>query len=118
MSTRRMEKLLRQALLHDGEMQRELYEHDLEGVVDELNQSLAQDNDDYIFTVTENKGHVAMVLIEKTGQIHINEQAREQLKAFWPAAYESNMNMLIPAFARQLHEGELPINGVKVDRRR
>jgi len=61
-------KLLRQALLHDGEMQRALYQHELAGVVEELKHSLAQDNDDYIFTVTENRGHVAMVLIEKTGQ--------------------------------------------------
>src|SRR4030095_10676802 len=100
-------KLLRQALLHDGEMQRALYDHELAEVVEELKHSLARDNDDYIFTVTENRGHVAMVLIEKTGNIHINEQAREKLKAFWPAAYESKLNMLIHAFAQQLHEGEL-----------
>ena len=118
MSARRIEKLLRQALLHDGEMQRGLYEYELEEVVDELKRSLVHDNDDYIFAVTENRGHVAMVLIEKTGHLHINEQAREKLKALWPAAYESNMNTLIPAFAQQLHEGELPINGVKIDRRR
>jgi hypothetical protein len=116
MSVRRIEKLLRQALLHDGEMQRALYEHELAAVVDELKRSLAQDKDDYIFTVTENRGHVAMVLIEKTGHVYINEQAREKLKVFWPAAYESNLNTLIPAFAQQLHEGELPINGVKTKR--
>jgi len=118
MSARRIEKLLRHALLHDGEMQRALYDHELAGVVDELKDSLAQDNDDYIFTVTENRGHVAMVLIEKTGQLHINEEAREKLKAFWPAAYESNMKTLIPVFAQQLQAGELPINGVKIARSR
>jgi uncharacterized membrane protein YheB (UPF0754 family) len=113
MSARRVAKLLRQALLHDGEMQRALYDHELAGVVKELKDSLAQDNDDYIFTVTENRGHVAMVLIEKTGQVHINEQAREKLKAFWPTAYKRNIKMFIPAFAEQLEAGELPINGVK-----
>ena len=118
MSARRIEKLLRQALLHDGEMQRALYDHELAEVVEELKHSLAQDNDDYIFTVTENRGHVAMVLIEKTGQIHINEQAREKLKAFWPVAYERNMKTFIPAFAEQLEAGELPINGVKTARSR
>ena len=116
MSARRIEKLLKQALLHDGEMQHGLYEYELAGVVDELKDSLAQDRDDYICTVTENRGHVAMVLIEKTGDIHINEQAREKLKILWPAAYERNMNTLIPAFAQQLHEGELPINGVKTSK--
>jgi hypothetical protein len=54
-----------------------------------------------------------MVLIEKSGQVYINEQAREKLQALWLAAYESNIHKLIPAFAQQLHEGELPINGVK-----
>ena len=54
-----------------------------------------------------------MVLIEKSGQVYINEQARKKLQALWPVAYESNMKKLIPAFAQQLHAGELPINGVK-----
>jgi len=114
MAAKKIKKLLEQALLHDGEMQYGLYEHELEELLDELKASLAKDKDDYIFTVTENRGHVAMVLIEKSGQVYINEQARERLKALWPAAYESNMKRLIPDFAKQLHEGELPINGVKV----
>jgi hypothetical protein len=113
MSARRIAKLLTQALLHEGEMHRALYDHELVGVVDELKASLAHDNDDYIFTVTENRGHVAMVLIEKTGEVHINEAAREKLKAFWPVGYERNMKRFIPEFAEQLAAGEFPINGVK-----
>jgi protein-L-isoaspartate O-methyltransferase len=35
---------------------------------------------------------------------------------FFSAAYESNMNKLIPDFAQQLYEGALPINGVKIVR--
>ena len=62
-------------------MQYGLYEYELEERVDELTASLAADQDDYIFAVTENSGHVAMVLIEKSGQVHINEQAREKLRA-------------------------------------
>ncbi len=81
--------------------------------MDELKSSLTADQDDYIFAVTENSGHVAMVLIEKAGQVYINEQAREKLQALWPDAYVSNIKQLIRAFARQLHQGELPINGVK-----
>lgn len=113
MTAENIEKLLKQTLLHDGAMQYGLYEHELEEQLGELKSSLAADQDDYIFTVTENSGHVAMVLIEKSGQVYINEQAREKLQALWPAAYESNLQKLIPAFAQQLHEGELPINGVK-----
>jgi len=54
-----------------------------------------------------------MVLIEKAGHVYINEQAREKLQALWPRIYTRNMRHLIPVFARQLHHGELPINGVK-----
>ena len=46
-------------------------------------------------------------------EAYINEQAREKLQALWPVGYTSNMKKLIPAFAQQLHQGELPINGVK-----
>jgi hypothetical protein len=113
MTATEIENLLEQTLLHDGAMQQGLYEYELEELLDELKSSLAADQDDYIFAVTENSGHVAMVLIEKSGQIYINEQAREKLQALWPVAYKSNIQKLIPAFAQQLHEGELPINGVK-----
>ena len=113
MTAKNIEHQLEQALIHDDEMQYGLYKYELEEIIDELKSSLTQDNDDYIFAVTENSGHVAMVLIEKSGQVYINEQAREKLQALWPVAYTSNMKKLIPAFAQQLHQGELPINGVK-----
>ena len=109
-------KALERALLHDGEMQQELYEYELEEMLEELKSSMVQDKDDYIFSVAEKAGEVAMVLIEKSGQIYINEQARERLQALWPAAYESNMRMFIPAFAQQLKAGEIPVNGVKTVR--
>jgi hypothetical protein len=113
MTVTEIENLLEQTLLHDEAMQYGLYEYELEELLDELKSSLAADRDDFIFTVTENSGDVAMVLIEKSGQVYINEQARERLQALWPMAYKSNIQKLIPAFAQQLHEGELPINGVK-----
>lgn len=113
MSIKKIEGLLKQTLLQEGEMHQGLYEYELEELIDDLKQSMAKDKDDYIFAVTENSGEVAMILIEKSGQVHINEQAREKLKALWPAAYTSNMKELIPDFARQLNEGEIPINGVK-----
>jgi hypothetical protein len=109
-------RLLEQALLHEGEMQHELYEYELAEMLDDLKSSMAQDKDEFIFAVTENRVNVAMVLIEKSGQVHINEQARERLKALWPAAYESNMKKLIPAFAEMLGAGEIPVNGVKTVR--
>jgi hypothetical protein len=113
MTAKNIEKILQQTLLHDAAMHYGLYEYELEELLDELKSSLAADQDDYIFAVTENSGQVAMVLIEKSGRVYINEQAREKLQALWPVGYTSNMKKLIPAFAQQLHRGELPINGVK-----
>ena len=114
MSARGIEKLLNRALLRDGPMVYALYEYELEELLDELKASLVADRDEYIFSVTENNGHVAMVLAEKSGQIYINEEAREKLKALWPARYKRTMQMLIPVFAQELEEGSIPINGVKV----
>ena len=113
MTAKKIEKRLKQVLIYDGEMQHELYKYELEELLDEWKSSMAKDKDDYIFAVTENSGQVAMVLIEKSGEVHINEEARERLKTLWPAAYESNMKRLIPAFAEQLNEGEIPVSGVK-----
>ena len=117
MTAKRIDKLLKQALLCDGEMKYELYQHELEELLDEWKSSMAKDKDDYIFAVTEGGGYVAMVLIEKSGQLHINEQARERLKALWHAAYESNMKKMIPAFAELLNEGEIPVSGVKMGKK-
>ncbi len=116
MAVKKIEKLLKQALIQGGDMNQELYEHELKELLYELRSSMAKDKDDYIFAVTENSGHVAMVLIEKSGQVYINEQAREKLKGLWSTAYESNTEELIPAFAVQLNGGEIPINGVRTVR--
>jgi hypothetical protein len=113
MTAKKIEKLLRQALLQEGAMQYRLYEYELEERLDDLQSSLTADQDDYIFTVTENNGDVAMALMEKSGQVYINEQARERLQALWPVGYTGNMKRFIPSFARQLSRGELPITGVK-----
>src|SRR5262249_20441206 len=108
-----IERHLRHALLHEGVMPYGLYAYELEELLDELQASLAADHEDSIFAVTEKSGHVAIVLIEKPGDVYIEEQARKKLQALWPTTYTRNRRHLIPVFARQLHHGELPINGVK-----
>lgn len=113
MTVKNITQLLERALLRNGEMHHELYTYELEEMLDDLKTSMIHDKDDYIFAVTENSGHVAMVLIEHSGQVHVNEQARNKLRSLWPGAYDSNMQKLIPVFAKQLNRGELPINGVK-----
>lgn len=114
MTTKTIENRLTQALLNNGKMYLALYEHELEEHLDFLKASLKRDKEDFIFVVTENRGHVAMVLIEKSGGIYINEQAREKLQSLWSAMYETNVKGFIPLFAEQLADGDLPITGVSV----
>ena len=116
MSIKKITKALEEALLRDGKMEQALYEFEFADELDELKASLAEDDDDYLFSVTENNGDIAMVLIEKSGEVLINEEARDKLKEFWKANYEKNINLLIPDLAEQLDAGELPINGVKTAR--
>ena len=112
---KRIEKALKIALLENGEMSYGLYEFDLEDGLDYWRDSLREDNDDYLFAVTENSGDVAMVLFEKSGKIHINEQAREKLQALWiGSAYAQNMKNLIPMFAMDLKAGGIPNTGFKI----
>ena len=68
--------LLNQALLQDGKMAHALYEYELAENVDAWYESLKADRDEFVFAVTTNSGHVAMVLISKEKTIFINEEAR------------------------------------------
>ena len=111
--TKRIEKILKNALINNGKMEYALYEYELEEVVDELKFYLARDHDDYIFCITENTNDVAMVLIDKLGEVYINESARDKLMETWQHAYPSNMKKMIPILAEELSQDMLPINGVK-----
>ncbi|MGC1272990.1 MAG: hypothetical protein WBC44_04740 [Planctomycetaceae bacterium] len=114
MSKKRIAESLHRALLQDGSMDRELFDRDLQDMVDGLIESMIEDDEDYVFSVTEQDGAAAMVLVERDGTLHINEAARERLKALWPAAYASNLRMMIPDFASQLNRNEIPIFGMTV----
>jgi exoribonuclease II len=110
----RIAKLLEKALINEGEMRQELYEYELEDMLDELKVSMAQDNDDCIFAVTENNNDVAMVLIDKSGTVYINEEARSELQRLWQKNYTNNLGKLIPVFAQQLSENGIPTTGMKI----
>ena len=116
MTTKVTANLLEEALLHNGDMDYALYEYELEELLGDLKTSLKRDKEDYIFVVTENKGHVAMVLIEKSGKFYINEKAREILKKLWQTSYENNLKQFIPMFAEQLDNGELAVTGVSISK--
>ncbi len=113
MSAKRIKKLLEDALLKDGPMAFALYEYELDDLKTELFRSMRADNDAFIFAVTENSGDVAMVLIDSPEEVYINELARDKLKETWKHNYLTNMKILIPDFAKQLHAGYFAINGVK-----
>lgn len=112
-SAKQIQRHLRQALVFDAPMSQALYENELAEHIEDFQQSLIDDQDEYLFAVIEDSGNVAMMLIERTGEIHMNEQAKAKLKEAWQSAYVSNLNKLLPIFAEQLDVGEIPYNGVK-----
>lgn len=77
--------------------------------IGDLQQSLGSDDDDVAFMITENRGQVAMPLIEAPEIVYSNKQARKRLKEFWPDAHDTNLQNLIPEFARELEKGEISI---------
>jgi hypothetical protein len=74
--SKKIESLLRKALLEEGKMEYSLYEYELEEHVDYWYDGLKADRDDFVFAVTENSGHVAMVLILPDKTVLVNEAAR------------------------------------------
>ena len=77
---------------------------------------MLRDKDDFLIVVTEHSGDVAMLLIDKKGQLFINEEGRKHLRRKWksPGVYTNNMLLFIPQMAQQLHGGEIWVMGVKI----
>ncbi|NJK52856.1 MAG: hypothetical protein HC936_08540 [Leptolyngbyaceae cyanobacterium SU_3_3] len=113
MMSKKIESLLRKALLEDGEMAHSLYEYELEEHIDYWYDGLKADRDDFVFVVTENSGHVAMVLIMPDKTVLVNEAARAKLAEFWQNNYSLNLNRLIPTMVDELANDSLFVNGVK-----
>jgi predicted metal-dependent hydrolase len=119
MKSKQIEMLLHKALLEEGEMAQSLYEYELEEHIDYWYEGLKADRDDFVFAVTENSGHVAMVLIMADKTVLINEVARAKLSDFWQHNYRANMEKLIPMMAKDLADDTLYVNGVRIiDRKR
>jgi hypothetical protein len=113
MSKKNIERNLKKALLDDGPLEQALFEYELEEYVEEYMKSKQVDNDEFFFAITEQNGDVAMLLIDKEDQLHINEDARTMLEKLWRDAYKPNIKRLLPDIAGQLHEGYLFTAGVK-----
>lgn len=109
-----IEKALRKALLENGEMDFQLYKYELEEDVLAIKQGIIDDGEDFAIVITENKGNVAMFLMTKGGELHINEKAREKLNSMWIKTYEFNINYFLPSMLAVLKTGHYWINGVKL----
>jgi hypothetical protein len=120
MLLKQIRQTLERALLHNGELREELYEYDLEQHIDYWKQSMIRDQDEFLFVAAvhtndvDHKYDAALLLMEKSGEIYVNEPARERLKELWGKVYSSNMRKFIPLFAQQLKQGDLAVMGVKV----
>jgi len=110
--SKRIEKLLRKALIQNGEMAYALYEYELAEHIDYWYDGLKKDRNEFVFAVTENTGHTAMVLIEKDKKLYINENGRKKLRRFWGKMYKRNMEILIPRMAEELANDIISVNGV------
>gem|GEM_PF-239873 len=116
MVSKRIENLLRKALIQNEEMAEALYEYELVEHIDYWYKGLKRDQNEYVFAITENSGDTAMVLITKEKKIYVNEAARDKLFELWGRAYQSNVERLIPEMAEQLANDIIAVNGVSVMR--
>lgn len=110
-----IETRLRKALLLDGPMSLALYKHEVEEHIADWKKGMRRDKDEFLFVIDEHSGDVAMLLITAKGELFINEQAREKLRAIWEyeGVYARNLELMIPQMAEQLAAGELWVTGVK-----
>ena len=113
MTINEIQQHLQAVLVDDAPMSRVLYDEALAEYLDEFGQSLKTDQEDYLFAVIEYSGEVAMILLHKSGEAYINDVARTKLQELWGGTYRSNMDELIPVFAKQLDAGEIAIVGVE-----
>ena len=104
------------ALMLDGPMSQALYEWEIEEHIRYWRLGMLRDKDDFLMVVTEHTGDVAMLLIEKKGQLFINEEGRRHLRRKWkaPGVYANNMLRAIPRMAQQIQDGALWVTGVRV----
>lgn len=111
---KKIQTLLRKALLQDAKMEYELFEYELKEYINYWYKGLKADQEELVFAVTENSGYVAMVLITKEKIIYVNEDAREKLAQLWQDSYKKNIERLLPMMADNLANNIISVNGVKI----
>ena len=114
MSKKTIEKNLRKALLENGPLAQALFEYELEEHIEEFRVGKREDHDEYFFAVAAHSNDVAMLLVDKQDNLHINEDARALLQTLWRDSYRANLQRLIPDMAAELDAGYLYMAGVKI----
>lgn len=105
---------MEKALLFDGKMEYTLFEYELKEKIKYWTDGMVRDNDLFVLILTENRSHIAMLLITKEKEHYINEEARSKLQQLWPnEAYLYNLRKLIPMIAAEISKGIIFVNGVK-----
>ncbi|MEM6251971.1 MAG: hypothetical protein AAF821_03525 [Cyanobacteria bacterium P01_D01_bin.156] len=105
---------LRKALLENGPMVQALYKYELEENIDYWHKSILKDKEDFAIVITENRRHVAMLLIDTDKTLYINEAAREKLQSLWPQTYMQNMLKFIPMIVDDVLDNHFFFTGVKI----
>ena len=119
MTLKEIHDVLERVLLQDGEMDRALYEWEMEEHIDYWTAKMRQNQSEYLIVADVSMNMVtgqpraALLVLEPAGPISVNEAARDRLKALWKGSYASNMRKVIPSFANMLKDGQLAVHGVK-----
>jgi len=111
-----IEYSLKQALLWETKkMSQNLFEYELEELVDVGKSSLKKDNNDYVLFLTERDGEIAMFLILKDEKVLVNEEAKAELKKLSQKGYKHNLKFIIPMSAKELAKGIIPNYGFTIE---
>lgn len=102
-----------QTLLFHGEMCDDLYDFELKEHIAYWKKGLKEDNEEFVFAVTEREGNVAMLLITKGNKLFVNEAAREKLILLWAKSYVSNITQMLPMMVHEISNEIISVTGVK-----
>ena len=112
-SKKKIANALIQVLTQEMAMSNNLYAEELADFEAELKASLDKDADDALLCMLADQGDVAMMLIDGDGKIYQNRAALEQLKRMWGAAFDANMQILVPLLSDHISDGDLGVAGIK-----
>ena len=112
-SKKKIANALIQVLTQEMAMSNNLYAEELADFEAELKASLDKDADDALLCMLADQGDVAMMLIDGDGKIYQNRAALAQLKRMWGAAFDANMQILVPLLSDHISDGDLGVAGIK-----